>query len=57
VQPEMKSNAQSGAHFQLVVFDGPLEVDWNARQSARDLAHPSPACRSGNHGRTAAELN
>ena len=29
VQPEMKSNAQPGAHFQLVVFDGPLEVDWN----------------------------
>jgi len=22
-------NAQSGGHFQLVVFDGPLEVDWN----------------------------
>jgi hypothetical protein len=29
VQPEMKSNAQPGAHFQLVVFDRPLEVDWN----------------------------
>jgi predicted nucleotidyltransferase len=29
IQPEMQSNAQPGAHFQLVVFDGPLEVDWN----------------------------
>jgi predicted nucleotidyltransferase len=29
VQPKMSSNAQPGAHFQLVVFDGPLEVDWN----------------------------
>jgi hypothetical protein len=25
----MKSNAQPGGYFQLVVFDGPLEVDWN----------------------------
>ena len=29
VPPEMSSNAEPGAHFQLVVFDGPLEVDWN----------------------------
>jgi predicted nucleotidyltransferase len=29
VQPEIESNAQPGGHFQLVVFDGPLEVDWN----------------------------
>jgi predicted nucleotidyltransferase len=29
IQPEMPSNAQPGGHFQLVVFDGPLEVDWN----------------------------
>ena len=40
VQPEMKSNAQPGAHFQLVVFDGPLEVDWN-------IAQPGQATRSG----------
>jgi len=29
VQREMPSNAQAGGHFQLVIFDGPLEVDWN----------------------------
>lgn len=29
VQPEMESNSQAGGHFQLVVYDGPLEVDWN----------------------------
>lgn len=29
IQQEMPSNAQPGGHFQLVVFDGPLEVDWN----------------------------
>ena len=29
VQPEMPSNAQDGAHFQLVYFAGPIEVDWN----------------------------
>jgi hypothetical protein len=29
IQQEMASNAQAGGHFQLVVFDGPLEVDWN----------------------------
>ncbi len=29
VQDEMPSNAQPGGHFQLVIFDGPLEVDWN----------------------------
>ena len=29
IQQEMPSNAQAGGHFQLVVFDGPLEVDWN----------------------------
>jgi predicted nucleotidyltransferase len=29
VQGEMPSNAQSGGNFQLVIFDGPLEVDWN----------------------------
>lgn len=26
VQPEMTSNAQPGAHFQPVLFDGPLEL-------------------------------
>jgi predicted nucleotidyltransferase len=29
IQREMVSNAQAGGHFQLVLFDGPLEVDWN----------------------------
>ncbi|MBV9577980.1 MAG: nucleotidyltransferase domain-containing protein [Chloroflexi bacterium] len=29
IQPEMVSNAQASGHFQLVIFDGPLEVDWN----------------------------
>jgi predicted nucleotidyltransferase len=29
IQQEMPSNAQAGGYFQLVVFDGPLEVDWN----------------------------
>ncbi|MBV9359233.1 MAG: hypothetical protein JO023_27300, partial [Chloroflexi bacterium] len=29
IQREMPSNAQPGSHFQLVIFDGPLEVDWN----------------------------
>lgn len=29
IQEEMASNAQAGGHFQLVIFDGPLEVDWN----------------------------
>jgi predicted nucleotidyltransferase len=29
IQQEMASNAQAGGHFQLVIFDGPLEVDWN----------------------------
>ena len=29
IQGEMPSNAQPGGHFQLVIFDGPLEVDWN----------------------------
>ena len=29
IQSEMPSNAQAGGHFQLVLFDGPLEVDWN----------------------------
>jgi hypothetical protein len=25
----MASNAQAGGDFQLVIFGGPLEVDWN----------------------------
>jgi predicted nucleotidyltransferase len=29
IQDEKPSNAQPGGHFQLVIFDGPLEVDWN----------------------------
>ena len=29
IQQEMASNAQAGGYFQLVIFDGPLEVDWN----------------------------
>ena len=29
IQRELSSNAQPGGHFQLVIFDGPLEVDWN----------------------------
>lgn len=29
VQQEMLSDSQSGAHFQLVLYTGPLEVDWN----------------------------
>lgn len=29
IQRELPSNAQAGGHFQLVIFDGPLEVDWN----------------------------
>lgn len=29
IQREIPSNAQPGGHFQLVIFDGPLEVDWN----------------------------
>lgn len=29
IQRELASNAQPDAHFQLVLFDGPLEVDWN----------------------------
>lgn len=29
IQREIPSNAQPGRHFQLVIFDGPLEVDWN----------------------------
>ncbi len=29
IQRELPSNAQAGSHFQLVIFDGPLEVDWN----------------------------
>lgn len=29
VQPEMPSNAQLGGRFQLVVYPGPVEIDWN----------------------------
>jgi predicted nucleotidyltransferase len=29
VQQEMNSNATPGARFQLVIYPGPLEVDWN----------------------------
>ena len=29
IQDEIPSNAPAGGHFQLVIFDGPLEVDWN----------------------------
>ena len=29
IQQPMPSNAQAGGHFQLVWFDGPVEVDWN----------------------------
>jgi predicted nucleotidyltransferase len=38
VQPDRPSNAQAGARFQLVVYRGPIEVDWNiglASQAAR----------------------
>ena len=33
VQPEMRSNALPGGHFQLVVFDGPLEVGTSGRSA------------------------
>lgn len=29
VQPEMPSNAQAGGRFQLVIYSGPIETDWN----------------------------
>jgi predicted nucleotidyltransferase len=29
IQDEMPSNVQEGARFQLVIFRGPVEVDWN----------------------------
>jgi len=29
VQEDMASNAQTGARFQLVMYSGPIEVDWN----------------------------
>jgi predicted nucleotidyltransferase len=29
IQPEMPSNAQHGGRFQLVVYPGPVEFDWN----------------------------
>jgi predicted nucleotidyltransferase len=29
VQPEISSNSQPGGRFQLVLYDGPVEVDWN----------------------------
>ena len=35
----MPSNAQLGGHFQLVIFDGPLDVNWN-------VGPLSPAWRS-----------
>jgi predicted nucleotidyltransferase len=35
IQNEIPSNAQPGGHFQLVVFDGPLEVDWNVGPLSR----------------------
>ena len=35
IQDEIPSNAQPGGHFQLVVFDGPLEVDWNVGPLSR----------------------
>jgi len=41
IQHEMPSNAQSGGHFQLVIFDGPLEVDWNV--GPLSLARRAPA--------------
>lgn len=29
IQPEMSSNAQHGGRFQLVIYPGPVEFDWN----------------------------
>ncbi|MGC4191077.1 MAG: nucleotidyltransferase domain-containing protein [Thermomicrobiales bacterium] len=29
IQPEMPSNAQHGGRFQLVIYPGPVEFDWN----------------------------
>ena len=40
IQGEIPSNAQPGGHFQLVIFDGPLEVDWNV--GPLSLAKRSP---------------
>jgi predicted nucleotidyltransferase len=41
IQREMPSNAQAGGHFQLVIFDGPLEVDWNVGPLSRARRAPS----------------
>jgi predicted nucleotidyltransferase len=41
VQGDMPSNAQAGGHFQPVIFDGPLEVDWNV--GPLSLARRAPA--------------
>jgi predicted nucleotidyltransferase len=41
IQPEIPSNAPAGGHFQLVIFDGPLEVDWNVGPFS--LARRAPA--------------
>lgn len=35
VQPEMPSNAQAGGRFQLVVYPGPIEIDWNMGPKSR----------------------
>jgi predicted nucleotidyltransferase len=43
IQAEMPSNAQAGGHFQLVIFDGPLEVDWNVGPLSRATRQPSHA--------------
>jgi predicted nucleotidyltransferase len=42
VQEDMASNAQTGARFQLVMYSGPIEVDWNIG-SVSLAARPSPS--------------
>ena len=41
VQGDMPSNAQAAGQFQLVIFDGPLEVDWNVGPLSLALRAPS----------------
>jgi len=37
IQDAMASDSQPGAHFQLVMYPGPIEVDWNIGPESRAI--------------------
>lgn len=43
IQPEMPANGMPGGNFQLVIFSGPIEVDWSAGPAS--MAARPPATR------------